>query len=237
MSGLASAASAAAFTRGEVELGLEWLEQGCCVVWTQIDQLRVSFKEHIANHPEIKIKLERLQRVSGQLETSSLRDIGFGADTARKDEKVSLEEETIKHVEHAKEYNRLLGDIRQSGLGNFLRPRKTADMLSKLPQNGLVILINVHEDQCHALALTPNVPLAAIPLERVCQKWAEELRSRLEACISPHEEVKCEPDRASRPVNWKKPPILLPILQALWLDLVKPVFDAIGYLVRSPLHI
>ena len=232
VSGLAAAAAATAFTRGKVELGLEWLEQGRCVVWTQIDQLRVPFKEHITNHPEIKVKLERLQRVSGLLETSGFRDIGLAA---RKDEKALLEEESIEHVEHAKEYNRLLGDIRQSGMGNFLRPLKTADMLSKLPQNGLVILINVHEDQCHALALAPNVPLAAIPLEGVCQKWAEGLRSRLESCISPRKGVKREPDRAGGQVNWKKPSGLLSILQALWVDLVKPIFDAIGYWVRSPL--
>ena len=225
VSGLASGAAAAAFTRGEIELGLEWLEQGRCIVWTQLDQLRAPFKEHIAKHPKIKVKLERLQRVSEQLEMLGSRD---AADT----EKASLEEEIIEHVKYAKEYNRLLEDIRHSGMENFLRPRKTAEILSKLPQKGLVVLINVYEDQGHALPLTPNAPLAAISLKRVSQKWAEGLRSQLEDCISPHTDVGGPVDSEK-----EKPLSVRFILRALWVDLVRPVFDAVGYRVRSPLHI
>lgn len=235
LSGLAPESAAAAFARGEVELGLEWLEQGRCVVWNQLDRLRVPFQELIAEHPEIKVKLERLQRASGRLEMSGSREIGPSAYTASWEEKASLEEESIEHIKHAKEYNRLLGDMRHSGMGNFLRPRKTADILSKLPRNGLVILINIHEDQGHALALTPDVPLAAISLTRVSQKWAEGLRSRLEACVSPSASLKSESDRAGGPAN-SKPSSILPVLQALWVDLVEPVFDAIGYQVCSLLH-
>ena len=238
LSGLASEFAAAAFACGEVELGLEWLEQGRCVVWNQLDRLRVPFQELIVEHPEIKVKLEGLQRVSGRLEMSGSREIGPAAYTASWEEKASLEEESIEHIKHAKEYNRLLGDMRHSpGMGNFLRPRKTADILSKLPRNGLVVLINIHEDQGHALALTPNDPLAAIELTRVSQKWAEGLRSRLEACVSPDASVESESDRAGGPVNLNKSSSILPVLQALWVDLVEPVFDVIGYQVYSPLHI
>ena len=221
-------ASGAAFTRGEIELGLEWLEQGRCIVWTQLDQLRAPFKEHIAKHPKIKVKLERLQRVSEQLEMLGSRDIGLAADT----EKASLEEEIIEHVKYAKEYNQLLEDIRHSGMENFLRPRKTVDILSKLPQNGLVVLINVYEDQGHALPLRHNVPLAAISLKHVSQKWAEGLHSQLEACISPHTGVGGPVD-----LEKEKPLSVRFILRALWVDLVRPIFDAVGYRVRSFLRI
>jgi len=55
--------------------------------------------------------------------------------------------------------------------------------------------------KARVLALTPNVSLAVISLERVSQKCAKGLRSRLVACISPSADVKHESDRAGRPMN------------------------------------
>lgn len=236
MSNLISAAAATAFSFGRIELALEWLEQGRCIVWTQLSQLRNPLRLHDlrAKHADLA---ERLQQVSSKLEKAGSRDLNALATTKSPEKKVSLEEEAIEHIKLAKEWNQLLEEIRREpGFSNFLRPRKFSEILPQLPQDGSVVLINVHERQSHALALIPscNVPVV-IQLQSISDKWVLDIRSRLVVCLSAAG-VGRGAYRAARPKMKGHSESIRDILRALWIDLVKPILDAIGYHVRCISH-
>lgn len=145
------------------------------------------------------------------------------------EKKISLEEEAIEHIKHANEWNQLLEEIRREPeFSDFLRARKSSEILSLLPLDGPVVLINVHEHQCHVLVLIPpcKAPVA-IQLQRVSHKWAVDLQSRLMVCLSAagvgREVYRAGRQRINNSVSIRD------ILRALWIDLVKPIFDVIGF--------
>ena len=227
VSNLASAAAAAAFSFERVELAFEWLEQGRCIVWTQLSQLRNPLHDLRAKRPDLA---ERLQLVSSKLEKSGSRDLGALAMTDCPKKKISLEEEAIEHIKHANEWKKLLEEIRcEPEFSDFLRARKSSEIMSLLPLDGLVVLINVHEHECHVLLLIPlcRAPVA-IQLQRVSHKWAVDLRSRLMVCLSAAGVY-----RAGR-LSSNTSASIRDILRALWIDLVKPIFDVIGFHVCCP---
>ncbi|KAJ3510136.1 hypothetical protein NLJ89_g4847 [Agrocybe chaxingu] len=230
---LASAAATAAISKGKDQLALEWLEHGRCVVWTQLNQLRTPLDALSAKHPEIA---ERFQRASIALDQAGTREIDPTSISESMEKKVSLEEEAINHMKRADEYNHLLKEIRHlPGFSDFLRPRKASEMFSRLPKNGAVVLINVHEEKCYAMILVnqPEIRLVTIPLKHVSRKWAVDLRSRLMVCLSSRSVTRDSEidrdsviDRAGHPMR-ASPQKIHSILRTLWVDLVKPILDAI----------
>lgn len=224
MSNLISAAAAAAFSFGRIELALEWLEQGRCIVWTQLGQLRNPLHDLRTKRQDLA---KQLQQVSSKLEKSGSRDLNARAMTESPEKKISLEEEAIEHIKLANEWGQLLEEVRrESGFSNFLRPRKSSEILTQLPLDGPVVLINVHEHRSHALALIPYTTPVVIQLQSISDKWALDLGSRLVVCLSAAG-VGREAYRAARP-KMKSSESIRDILRVLWTDLVKPILDAIG---------
>ncbi|CAA7260661.1 unnamed protein product [Cyclocybe aegerita] len=224
---LASAAAAAAISKGQDDLALEWLEHGRCVVWTQLNQLRTPLDVLGAKHPEIA---ERFRRASVALDQAGSREIDPTSISKSMEKKISLEEEAINHMKRASEYNSLLEEIRHlPGFSDFLRPRKASEIFSRLPKNGVMVLINVCEEKCHAMILfhQPEIRLVTIPLERTGWKWAVDLRSRLMACLSSRSVMRDSGvDRAGHPMR-TTPQKIRAILRTLWVDLVGPILDAV----------
>ena len=149
---------------------------------------------------------------------------------------MSLQDEAHTHVKLAGEWNQLIDEIRGiSGFHNFLRPLQTSDLLKDLPTDGPIILINVHETRCDALALIsgPDAPVH-VPLNSFTHSLASELRACLRKLLSSGGLRLRDTDRANRPVFDDDDEALSEIhfiLEELWRRVVKPTLDGLGYLV------
>jgi len=225
-------AASDAFTLGEVEKALEWLEQGRCLVWGQLNQLRSpldllrAHDEHLA---------QRFSNISGALEASGSRRLSQGID-ASLSEKVSLQDEAHLHSKLSREWSELLDEIRSiPQFRHFLRPPQTSDLLKYAPSDGVIVVVNVHQPRCDALALVSGADAPIhIPLKDFTHKEACELRKRLLSFISCHKIRMREVDRGGHPVKLpdaeKQSEIHL-VLEALWLRVVKPILNGLAFSV------
>ena len=152
--------------------------------------------------------------------------------------KMSLQDEANNHVKLAQEWNELLTKIRTiPNFEEFLQPPSCSNLLKNLPDSGFVVVINVHNDSCDALALSLHLdePLH-IPLHKFSYAKANKLFNQLNthlraANVRIH---KCEPDgvRATHPVRDNDGGgAIKPILQQLWLLVVKPILDGLEFSV------
>jgi len=232
ISSLTTSAALAAFTLGDAEKALEWLEQGRCLVWSQLNQLRTPI-EHL--HAHDKQLAQRFSDISSALEASGSRrgSEGLSIDTPLS-EKISLQDEARLHTRLSRQWSELLDEIRRiPQFYNFLRPPQTSDLLKHLPLDGIVILVNVHKDRCDALALISgsDIPIH-IALNDFTHKEASELRERLRRFLSSHRVRMREAGRGPRPVLEEGDDTRSEIhfvLEALWLRVVEPILDGLEF--------
>ena len=224
ISDVSTLAAACAFKLGNFNLVFEWLEQGRCVVWGQINDLRTPIDVLRAKHP---VLADDIVRVSSSLEIAGFRS---------QEDANSMVEETTPHEERAKlalEWNQLLTKVRTlPDFEDFIQPLSYSTISEHLPKSGPVILINVHKDRCDALALVPdtNLPIH-IPLPALTYEKSVALRNHLQAnlLVSEIRMHEAEPlTRGVRPVS-KRNIGLGDILRQLWVWVVKPILDALGY--------
>jgi len=234
---LTATAASAAFSQGEVGKALEWLEQGRCLVWNQLNQLRTPVDDlRTHNH----LLADRFLHVSRALESSGSRQESISlALNGTLSQKVTLQGEAHTHAMLAREWEQLLEEIRGiPAFYDFLRPRTASNIMKHLrPRDGPVILINVHEDRCDALALIPDCrqPLH-IPLDNLTHQYASVLRDHLRSCLLSHgrrmRTADLDLDRATRPApkpNAENGSDIQKVLQELWHTVVKPILDALSY--------
>jgi len=234
ISDLNTAAASAAFAQGEIEKALEWLEQGRCLVWSQLNQLRTPVDDLRAHDPDLA---QRFLNISSALESSGSRrgSGGLGTD-APMSEKITLQEEAHMHIKLAAEWDQLIEQIRHMpAFRDFLRPPRSLDLLNSLPPEGPIILVNVHEDRCDALALISgsDAPIH-IPLPEFTHGQASDLRDRLRSFLLSHRVRIQEEDRGGRPMkigehNNEKPSDIHFVLEALWVSVVRPILDGLSY--------
>jgi len=234
ISTLTTSAVSAAFAQGETKKALEWLEQGRCLVWSQLNQLRTPL-DQLRVHDEHLA--QRFSDISGALEASGSRSGsgGLGVD-APLSQKISLQDEAHRHIMLSRQWSELLDEIRSiPQFHNFLRPPQTADLLKHLPRDGIIVLINIHEARCDALALVSgfDVPIH-IALNDFNHKEASVLRERLRHFLSSHRVRMREVDRGGGPVqrpNSEKQSEIHSVLEALWLHVVRPILDGLSFTV------
>ena len=230
-------AVSAAFILGDVKKAFEWLEQGRCLIWNQLNQLR-SPVDHLRAHDEHLA--QRFSNISSELEASGSRrgsgDLGKSASLAQK---ISLQDEAHLHIKLSREWSKLLKEIRNiPQFHNFLQPPQTSDLLKHLPPDGIVVLVNVDETRCDALALTSgsNAPIH-ICLNDFTYKEASKLRERLRLFLSSHRVRMREVDRGGRPVqrlDAERHSEIHLVLKALWLGVVRPILDGLTFSVSVP---
>ncbi|KAH9477228.1 hypothetical protein JR316_0011147 [Psilocybe cubensis] len=215
-----------ALSFGEVDIALEWLEQGRCLVWNQITDLRnplIRLKDKFPSHAT------RFTNLALQLESYSTRvdsSAPTSYETLPKD--LHAQDQTLAHTRLASEYKRLLDEIRSlPNFQDFLRPQKCNIILSSLPHEGSVIIFNVHKTRCDALALSAGMehPLH-IPLQNFSASDAESLRKILQTDILGQRSNGEE--RASRRRKNNPEPMSF-ILREIWHKLVLPILDALAY--------
>ncbi|RXW18995.1 hypothetical protein EST38_g6857 [Candolleomyces aberdarensis] len=237
LSQLSLEAAAAAIDAGKLDMAVEWLEGGRCIVWNQLNGLRQQSLDALELvHPRLA---ERFMNLSAALENASSR-VSSSQQWIQADseQRISMQEEVTAHVKLAGDWEELLHSIRKiPGFENLLRPPSLRNLLENLPE-GVIVVINVFSTRCDALVLIPGLeePLH-IPLPSFSMGKAEELRVRLHSCIQSknlriHQQgLETDEDRGMstyRKANRSKG-ALENTLQELWGLVVKPIFDELGF--------
>ncbi|RXW12490.1 hypothetical protein EST38_g13363 [Candolleomyces aberdarensis] len=245
VSDLPGKAAAAGCSLGRADKALEWLEQGRCLVWTQLSNLRTQ----LAGLPTHNEGLaQRVLDVSRQLENAGSRQESH-IDMSES-EKISAEDEARAHLELAAEWNELLNTVRSTipGFENFLQPSPCSTLLQHLPDTGPIVVISVHEERCDAIALIAGLDEPFhIPLLNFTYKKAKTYSNALSALLVQKElrmragEMNMDDEedtrigltgRVARPSvdnPLRDGVVVRNILGALWKEVVKPILDALGF--------
>ncbi|KAF8872390.1 CHAT domain-containing protein [Gymnopilus junonius] len=233
-------AAAAALSVNRPDRALEWLEQGRCIVWNQINQLRTPVEDLHAFNPTLA---DKFTSISKQLEYAGSRiDPRHTEGTLSMGAKISLENEAYNHLKLAKERDEVLASIRNiPGFENFLLPRKCVDLMSTFPEDGPVVIINGDEDRCDALALMHGCdePLH-IPLEQFSYEKARSIAERLRKYLSflrlrsRYSDEAASNPRAVRRAKQPDPQnTIQELLHTLWTDLVEPILKSLAMTIRD----
>ena len=234
ISDLSTAAAAAAFLFGRFDTALEWLEQGRSLIWRQFG-LRTPLDDLQAFDPALA---DHFLQISRNIETSSrsLRESVFISNM----EKNTLLQEEIAHVKLIQQWDEILNTVRGlPGFEGFLRPVSCSNLLSSIPETGPVVIINVHEARCDALALiSGNENPLHIPLVNFSYKQADDLRSRLKVYLSSRDIF---PTRGTKSVEsgmnqHQNARVIREILGELWVHVVKPVLDGLNFSVSQIIY-
>ena len=176
------------------------------------------------------------------MEVSGSRSGPGGLNTdAPLSQKIGLQEEAHRHITLSRQWSALLDKIRSiPKFRDFLQPPLTSDLMKHLPQDGIIILVNLHEDRCDALALVcgSEIPIH-ITLDDFTHKEASDLRERLRRFLSSHRVRMREADRGGRPTrrpDSEKQSELHFVLEALWLRVVRPILDGLAFSVSLAVH-
>ncbi|KAF6752131.1 CHAT domain-containing protein [Ephemerocybe angulata] len=220
LSGLPLEAASVACALQRPDKALEWLEQGRCLVWGQLSNLRTPLDDLRAHSEDLA---QSVMEVSRRLETA-----GSTQKTSRTDmllsEKISLEDEARTHLNLAQQWHDLLTTVRNiPGFETFLKPSPFSALIQYLPESGFIVVINVHENRCDAIALSAgqdrplHVPLPTFSLEKA-NKYRDDLSNQLRS-----RQLR---DRGRDEIG---------VLRGLWNEVVKPILDALNVSVdRSP---
>ncbi|KAI0310885.1 CHAT domain-containing protein, partial [Amylostereum chailletii] len=215
-----SEAVAAAIAAGDLACALEWLEEGRCVIWRQMLQLRTPLDDLRAVDSALADDLERTSRALDIAGTSQ------GPQPSEKEVETSMEDEAQKHRRLADKYERMIEKARTlPGCGDFLRPETLAHFRAAA-NSGSVVVVNISTTRCDAMILLQtsvavlHVPLYALNREDVIA-WKD-------ALLKYHQRsgVRARGMR-QRPVAGD---IVPTILANLWSKIVQPVLLALGQL-------
>ncbi|KAF6744193.1 CHAT domain-containing protein [Ephemerocybe angulata] len=217
-SGLALDAAAAAFTLGRADKALEWLEQGRCLVWNQLNALRTPLDSLRAHNAELA---ENIATTAKQLESAG-SSRGQSHSQMSLSEKVSLEAEARGHLELSRQWDSLLKSARDiPGFESFLKLLPCSSIMQHLPEAGPIIVINVNESRCDAIALLAGLdeplhfPLPAFSIQKA-REYRTVFDSQLRIRSAPI--GRCGDNSP-----------LHRVLRLLWEEVVKPTLDALGF--------
>ncbi|KAJ2924734.1 hypothetical protein H1R20_g12358, partial [Candolleomyces eurysporus] len=184
ISNLALEAAAAALELDRIDKAVEWLEEGRCLIWNQLMDLRGSVADLRSYDEELA---KRVLSVSQALDKAGSRKTATeeGLQTSLQ-RKVTSQDEALQHLKLANEWEELLQTVRNiPGFENFLQPTSLTDLASHLPEDGPVVIINAYQCRCDAIALLPGRSDAVhIPLTDFSLAMAEEMRWEIQTGLS-----------------------------------------------------
>jgi tetratricopeptide (TPR) repeat protein len=218
--GIARDAAAVAIRHEQYDKALEWLEQGRSIVWNQILQLRTPVDELRSVNPDLADRLVRVSRL-----------IDHGIE--EKGDSKFVQEDAERYRALTGEWEMAIKEVRSlPNFEDFLKPSKISKLMDAA-QNGPVVVLNIAEERCDALALVTgieeviHIPLSNITFERVIG-----LRNELQDLLYSNG-IRLRSDRAAQ--KWADEAEgndCKDILAELWTGLVKPVLDSLAFLVR-----
>jgi hypothetical protein len=236
MSDLPLQAAAAACSLGHIDKALEWLEQGRCLVWTQLNHLRTPIDDLVQHDPALA---QHFLDISKNLECAAARG-SSSQPSMSLTEKISLEKEAHAHLNLANEWNNLLNTIRTTipGFHNFLKPPLCSALIQSLPDSGPAVVVNVHHTRCDAIALIAGLdePLH-IQLPRLSWEKANKYQQNFITYLQGHQLRMGEDlleDQQKRGIRPQiKKGLVCDVLQGLWKDVVKPILEALAFNVSG----
>ncbi|KAF5341257.1 hypothetical protein D9611_006153 [Ephemerocybe angulata] len=164
-----------AFERDRPYKALEW-------VWSQLNNLRTPLDDLRIHYPELA---QRIADISSRLES---------AGSPREPAHIPMSEweegsAARARVVLAREWEGLLRTARAiPGFGHFLKPAPCPTILQHLPDSGPVVIINIVETGCDALALLAgldeplHIPLPNFSLEKA-KRYRRQLNTQLKAHV------------------------------------------------------
>ena len=235
---LALAAAAAAISIDQTHKALEWIEQGRCIVWSQINQLRSPIEFLYTHYPSLS---DHLSSLSTALENAESQDQNpYIIDRDSLDNKILWEKKAQYYLKISQERKELLSTIRsKSGFHDFLQPKQCFELLNELPNNSLVIIIVAHPDSCDALALLSQAEKPIhIPLPNFSYTQATKIAKNIHGYLN-QQNVRMRYSSAdfcgARPSNIsssdQSESILSILLSDVWKNPVKPILDSLAFLV------
>ncbi|PVF92655.1 hypothetical protein CPB86DRAFT_829849 [Serendipita vermifera] len=219
--GIARDAAAAAISAKKYDKALEWLEQGRSIVWTQILQLRTPVDQLRKLDPDLA---DRLSQVSQLLDRESQQTSFFNGGSS------SAEEEGRQYRKVTAEWESIIKLVRSlPSFDKFLRPLSSSQ-LKNAALNGPVVVLNIAEGRCDALALSSGLEgVIHIPLPNITSERVTELRDELKNQLY-SSGIRMRYTRAAKRVTDKADmETCKRILAELWTNLVKPVLDSLAF--------
>ncbi|TEB29798.1 hypothetical protein FA13DRAFT_1734139 [Coprinellus micaceus] len=215
---------------------LEWLEQGRCLVWTQINHLRTPLDNLHTHNPSLA---ETLMEVSKRLEMAGSSPQEHPCIDMSPRRKVSLQEEAYAHANIAKQWGGLLCQVRAiPGFESFLQPAKCHALLQSIPNTGLIVIINVSSFQCDAIVMVEGVRIPyPIPLPNFSEDKAKqhqrdlglELKSRgLRLRKGDPGADEEHPTRTGGHYRQRRGTPIRRVLRGLWTDVVRPIIEVLA---------
>ncbi|KAJ7124221.1 CHAT domain-containing protein [Mycena epipterygia] len=221
---LVRAAAAAAVAAAQYDKAVEWLEQGRSIIWGQLLALRTPVDLLRETHPALADELISLSMV---LERAAIDD-RFSASNSE-----TLHSTAHNYHESAHSRDRLLKKIRGlEGFERFLLP-KTVSELFRATECGPVVILNISESRCDALALmqAPAGKVLHVSLPDFTMEDARNLAESLGVLV--HTNGRGERLGMQREGYVAREVQLANVLSDLWLRVVKPVLDGLGITTSS----
>ncbi len=220
-------AAALDFNRFDLDLALEWLENGRCLVWNQLNQLRTPIDRLKIKHPELANDFIKSAHIIELHANRSAIPLPLSIDSLS--DSIAQQKIIQEHTNCATKYKETLSKIQQlPDFENFLKPPRCNNILKNMPQDGPVIIFNLHWSHCDALALVPGAeePLH-IPLKDFSFLDAQELQKNFQEDILHQQNVRLNANRKNH--NTKL--YMRDILKELWFKVIKPIIKALDYSV------
>ncbi|CAE6451664.1 unnamed protein product [Rhizoctonia solani] len=220
---IASEAAQVAIGAGQFSLALEWLEQGRSIVWNQILLLRSPLDELQAKHP---LLANELKNVSDKLHTAGSR---ISDPESLSNQSSTLEQVAQQHHKLAKDYTKLLSQIRQiPGFDRFLRPRSAAELMCTA-RTGPMVVVNVYSSRTDALVIEPgHTKIGHVALPSFTYEKARAARVEIDYYIG-RSNTRERTDRRPVQDGLDEKSEFTQALEMLWDDVVKPTLEFLGY--------
>ncbi|KAI0310888.1 CHAT domain-containing protein [Amylostereum chailletii] len=215
-----SEAVAAAIAAGDLACALEWLEEGRCVIWGQMLQLRTPLDDLRTVDP---VLADDLEQTAHALDVAGTRP---GFQFNGKEEETSLEDDAQNHRRLAEKYERMVEKARTlPGCEDFLRPKRLAHLLP-VAESGPVVVVNIAKERCDALVLRQcSEAVMHIPLPTLSHGTVDHWRKALLQSLKNASVRERGSATARTPLASDKPS---QILGNLWSAIVQPVLNALA---------
>ncbi|KAE9398713.1 hypothetical protein BT96DRAFT_821597 [Gymnopus androsaceus JB14] len=227
-----SDASIFAIQIAECVTAVEWLEQGCSIIWSQLLQLRSPFDNLKDKYPIQGLELEGL--------SSKLTVQSQSTATISEDHKLKPLQLVANDLHKTAEQRQsLINEIRKlPGFEQFLLPKQLPE-LSAAAIRGPIIILVANDKQADALVLVPglNDDVLHVPLPNMHNDRLRSLYSRIkmlaEGFLHNRDVVDDHSHRLHiRHKEHQDPDVkeeeFRSILLKLWIEIVKPIVDGLA---------
>ena len=205
----------------ELETAVVWAEQRRSIVWQNMLGLRTPLDDLRVARPQLA---DKIQHIARQMETSNSHDV---TNVNPNSSRLAIDwENTVEEIR------------RVPGFEGFLKA-KAFSQLAPAADEGPVAILNVDDTRSDALVLIADdsmdkhVSVVHIPLTRFSYEKGQKLCAKLTELLNlANARDRGEPRMTGRlPPDGSADSAFRKILRILWLDVVQPVIDALGYQV------